>query len=116
MWFYPLWLTVQTVPILKNSGRCAVRPLGLRTPLLKVLHKQVVSQNLPEVKAHLEPVQLGMSRAGWYFQSEDFSMPGLTLFVSRLIVAMHTTNNQDVHASTPLQMNRLCAISLIFVL
>ena len=63
-WFYPLWLTVQTVPIFKNSGRCAVRPLGLRTPLLKVFHKQVVSQNLPEVKAYLEPVQLGMSRAG----------------------------------------------------
>ena len=63
-WFYPLWLTVQTVPIFKNSGRCAVRPLGLRTPLLKVLHKQVVTQNLTEVKAHLEPVQLGMSRAG----------------------------------------------------
>ena len=41
-WFYPLWLTVQTVPIFKNSGKCAVRPLGLRTPLLKVFHKQVV--------------------------------------------------------------------------
>ena len=53
-----------TVPIFKNSGKCAVRPLGLRTPLLKVFHKQVVSQNLPEVKAFLEPVQLGMSRAG----------------------------------------------------
>ena len=63
-WFYPLWLSVQTVPIFKNSGRCAVRPLGLRTPLLKVFHKQVVSQNLPEVKAYLEPVQLGMSRGG----------------------------------------------------
>ena len=25
-WFYPLWLTVQTVPIFKNSGKCAVRP------------------------------------------------------------------------------------------
>ena len=63
-WFYPLWLTVQTVPIFKNSGRCAVRPLGLRTPLLKVFHKQVVSHNLSEVKAYLEPVQLGMSRSG----------------------------------------------------
>ena len=63
-WFYPLWLSVQTVPIFKNSGRCAVRPLGLRTPLLKVFHKQVVSQNLPEVRAYLEPVQLGMSRGG----------------------------------------------------
>ena len=31
-WFYPVWLTVQTVPIFKTSGRCAVRPLGLRIP------------------------------------------------------------------------------------
>ena len=23
-WFYPLWLSAQTVPIFKNSGRCAV--------------------------------------------------------------------------------------------
>ena len=74
-WFYPLWLTVQTVPIFKNSGRCAVRPLGLRTPLLKVFHKQVVTQNTTEVRSYLEPVQLGMSRAG--AQKLVFSIRGL---------------------------------------
>ena len=63
-WFYSVWLTVQTVPIFKNTQRCAVRPLGLRTPLLKVFHKQVVTQNITEVKAYLEPEQLGMSVAG----------------------------------------------------
>ena len=63
-WFYPIWLTVQTVPIFKTSGRCAVRPLGLRTPLLKVFHKQVVVQNITEVKEYLEPQQLGMSISG----------------------------------------------------
>ena len=63
-WFYPIWLTVQTVPIFKTSGRCAVRPLGLRTPLLKIFHKEVVAQNITEVKDFLEPQQLGMSIAG----------------------------------------------------
>ena len=74
-WFYPIWLTVQTVPIFKTSGRCAVRPLGLRTPLLKVFHKQVVSQNIIEVKEFLEPQQLGMSIAG--AQKLVFSVRGL---------------------------------------
>ena len=63
-WFTAIWLTVQTVPIFKTSGKCTVRPLGLRTPLLKLYHKQVVSQSITEVKAHLEPQQLGMSVAG----------------------------------------------------
>ena len=51
-------------PLFKTSGRCAVRPLGLRTPLLKIFHKQVVTQNIIEVKEFLEPQQLGMSIAG----------------------------------------------------
>ena len=63
-WFYRVWLTVNTVPIFKTTGRCTVRPLGLRTPLLKLFHKQVVSQNIREVKSYLEPQQLGMSVAG----------------------------------------------------
>ena len=59
----------------KGAPKIRIRPLGLRTPLLKVLHKQVVTQNLTEVKAHLEPVQLGMSRAG--AQKLVFSIRGL---------------------------------------
>ena len=77
-WFYPIWLTVQTVPIFKTSGRCTVRPLGLRTPLLKISHKQVVVQNITEVKEYLEPQQLGMSIAG--AQKLVFSVRGLLNF------------------------------------
>ena len=50
--------------IFKNSDKVAVRPLGLRTPLLKTFHKEVVRQNKPEVRDYLEPQQLGMSEAG----------------------------------------------------
>ena len=63
-WFYVIWLTVQTVGIFKNADKKAVRPLGLRNPLLKSFHKEVVVQNITEVKAHLEPQQLGVSVAG----------------------------------------------------
>ena len=116
-WFYPLWLTVQTVPIFKNSGRCAVRPLGLRTPLLKVFHKQVVTQNLTEVKAYLEPVQLGMSRAG--AQKLVFSIRGLLNarpdFVCVKIDCRNAYNEQSRRACIDaFAMNLLCATLLTF--
>ena len=74
--------TVQTVPIFKNSGKCAVRPLGLRTPLLKVFHKQVVTQNMTEVKAfwnlcNWECQELVLKN--WSSPSGAFSTQGLTL-------------------------------------
>ena len=108
-WFYPLWLTVQTVPIFKNSRKCAVRPLGLRTPLLKVFNKQVVSQNLPEVKAYLEPVQLGMSRAG--AQKLVFSIRALLnarpdLSVSKSTAETPITSSRGAPALTPLQTSQ----------
>ena len=106
-WFYPLWLTVQTVPIFKNSRKCAVRPLGLRTPLLKVFNKQVVSQNLPEVKAYLEPVQLGMSRAG--AQKLVFSIRALLNARPDFIcvkIEPPITSSLDAPALTHLQMSQ----------
>ena len=63
-WFYRLWLSVQTVPLNKTADRQAIRPLGIRHPLARLFHKEVMLQSKSEVQEFLEPQQLGQSRAG----------------------------------------------------
>ena len=41
-WFYPVWLTVQTVPLFMSEQQNTLRPVGVRNPLLKVWHREVV--------------------------------------------------------------------------
>jgi hypothetical protein len=36
VWFYPVWLTVQTVPLFKTEQQNTLRPVGVRNPLLKI--------------------------------------------------------------------------------
>ena len=43
-WFNKVWLTIQTVPIYKTQEKTDFRPLGLRNSLVKVFHRQVMSQ------------------------------------------------------------------------
>ena len=63
-WFYPVWLTVQTVPLFKSSQQNTLRPVGVRNPLLKVWHREVITQNKEDLKQFLEPQQLACSEAG----------------------------------------------------
>ena len=63
-WFYTVWLTVQTVPLYKTIERNTIRPIGIRNPLVKTLHREVVSSNKSDLLDYLEPVQLGMSEGG----------------------------------------------------
>ena len=63
-WFYEVWLSVMTVPLFKNEERAAVRPIGIRNPLLRELHKAVVAQNKAVFVEYLEPEQLAMSISG----------------------------------------------------
>ena len=63
-WFYPVWLTVQTVPLFKSEEQKTVRPVGVRNPLLKIWHREVVLQNKLELKAFLKPQQIASSEAG----------------------------------------------------
>ena len=63
-WFYQVWLTMQTVAPYKDEDHEAVRPLGLRNSLIKVFHKEPMVQNKTELREFLEPVQLGLSKAG----------------------------------------------------
>ena len=52
VWFYPVWLTVQTVPLLKTEQQNTLRPVGVRNPLLKIWHREVVLQNKLELKSN----------------------------------------------------------------
>ena len=63
-WFYPVWLTVQTVPLYKTEETNTVRPVGVRNPLLNKLHAQVIIQNKEDLRIHFEPQQIACSEAG----------------------------------------------------
>ena len=63
-WFYVVWLTVQTVALFKNRHQSAVRPLGMRNPLLKQFHREVTTQNKEAIVSYFEPQQLVVSKAG----------------------------------------------------
>ena len=60
-WFYVCWLTVQCVPLFKNSLKTAIRPLGLRNPLVKQFHREVSQSNKETIKEFVEPQQLVLS-------------------------------------------------------
>jgi hypothetical protein len=62
-WFYPVWLTVQTVPLYKTAQQNTLRPIGVRNPLLKKWHREVVQLNKVELKTFLEPQQIASSEA-----------------------------------------------------
>ena len=63
-WFNKVWLSLQTVALYKSAEKVYVRPIGLRNSLVKMFHREVMSQCKTELRQYLEPVQLGMSLAG----------------------------------------------------
>ena len=63
-WFYAVWLSVCTVPIFKTDERDSIRPLGIRNPLLKAIHKEVMMDNRQAFTQYLEPQQLVLSVGG----------------------------------------------------
>ena len=65
-WFYKCSMTVETVGMYKTADRdpAIIRPIGMRNPFIKVLHKEVMIQNKEVISDYLEPQQLGMSVAG----------------------------------------------------
>ena len=44
-WFYKVWGSVSTFPLFKNILRDALRPVGVKSSLIRSLHKQVVTKN-----------------------------------------------------------------------
>ena len=62
-WFYAVFPSCQTVPLLKDSEG-GLRPIGVKNPLVRTFHKEVVKESKPELVTFLEPQQLAMSSAG----------------------------------------------------
>ena len=63
-WFYKVWGSVSTTPLFKNKERDALRPLGVKSSLIRDLHKQNVAKNRGTLNDFLEPQQLALSKAG----------------------------------------------------
>ena len=63
-WFYSVFLSSQAVALYKTEEKTAVRPIGVRHMLVRVLHREVIKQNKAEIISYLEPEQLAMSTAG----------------------------------------------------
>ena len=65
-WYFKCSLTVETVGLFKTAEQdpVAIRPVGMRNPFTKVIHKEVMKQNAEAIRNFLEPQQLGMSKAG----------------------------------------------------
>ena len=65
-WYYKVCMTVETVPLFKTAGQdpSLLRPIGMRNPFIKTIHREVIKQNKGEFVSFLEPCQLGMSVAG----------------------------------------------------
>ena len=61
-WFYKVWGSVSTFPPFKNSLRDTLRPVGVKSSLVRNIHKKVVLKNRGPLTEFLEPEQL----AGWW--------------------------------------------------
>ena len=51
-------------PLVLKREEGVVRPIGIRNPLVRLFHKEVVAQNKAALMDCLEPEQLAMSLAG----------------------------------------------------
>ena len=63
-WFYVVWLSIQTVPLYKTSTLDAVRPIGMRNPLSKLLNGLMIGESKQDLVDYFEPQQIAMSQAG----------------------------------------------------
>ena len=63
-WIYAVFQTCKAVALYKTEDLEAVRPLGLKHPLIKTFHKLVINQSRVELKDYLEPQQVALSPAG----------------------------------------------------
>ena len=63
-WFYKVWGSVSTPPLYKNSQKDSIRPLGVKSSLIRNFHMQVVARNRGALNEFLQPQQLALSKAG----------------------------------------------------
>ena len=63
-WYYKVGGSVTTVPVYKTKQRNTLRPVGVKNPLTRVLHRAAIIANREPLNAFLEPQQLCLSSGG----------------------------------------------------
>ena len=65
-WFYSVWGSVITVPLFKTAEKETLRPVGVKSSLIRVFNQRVVAANREAITAFLEPQQLALTKAGGF--------------------------------------------------
>ena len=65
-WLYVVWGSVTTVPLFKTEEQESLRPVGVKSSFLRLLHSRVVTGNRAALTSFLEPQQVALSRAGGF--------------------------------------------------
>ena len=65
-WFYKVWESQSTVPLFKRADQNPnqIRPVGIKSSFVRVLHKEVVKDNRGALRDYLEPQQLALAPGG----------------------------------------------------
>ena len=65
-WVYKVLGSVSTVPLFKSAEQdpSMIRPVGIKSTFVRVLHKRVVTDNLAALCLYLEPQQLALAPGG----------------------------------------------------
>ena len=65
-WWFRVWGSVTSVPLFKTAEQdpSVLRPVGIKSSLLRVLHRQVVQANTGALRDHLEPCQVALMPGG----------------------------------------------------
>ena len=65
-WWYRVWGSVTSVPLFKTAEQdpSVLRPVGVKSSLLRVLHRQVVRANTGALRDYLEPCQVALMPGG----------------------------------------------------
>ena len=65
-WLYKVWGSVTTHPLYKTKEKnpSKVRPIGVKTSMLRALHSRVVIANRGALREHLEPHQIALTPGG----------------------------------------------------
>ena len=83
-------MTVEAVGMFKTAGQdpSLVRPIGMRNPYIKSIHKETMRQNKGDIVEVLEPEQLPK-----FFKQNCHICLLLNFFIKYMIVVNITINN-----------------------
>ena len=65
-WIYKVWGSVTSVPLYKSADQSPseIRPVGIKSSLVRILHRRVVQANKGALREYLEPCQVALMPGG----------------------------------------------------